>query len=179
MNLSVAVRGNLIATFRFVEVGLMEIVAAWTPTTPEMEVKILFGRHIWDFAQHADALGKRTFELRLPLQHSRPPQEGYRRVLDEVASLATTADRLAGLYDVVLPGLDDLYRNYLDTTDAVLDAPSREILDRIRTEEARQRAEAATLRNALGIPSGETVGLRQRWAALDPRAFGASEVAAG
>ena len=40
-------------------VALMEIAAAWTPTTPEMEVKVLLGRHIWDFAQHADALGKR------------------------------------------------------------------------------------------------------------------------
>ena len=60
MSLSVALRAQRIATFRFVEVRLMEIAAAWTPTTPEMEVKVLLGRHIWDFAQHADALGKRS-----------------------------------------------------------------------------------------------------------------------
>lgn len=178
MSLNVAERGRLIASFRFVEVALMEIVAAWTPTTPEMEVKVLFGRHIWDFAQHADALGKRTFELRLPLQHSRPPQAPYRALLDEVASLRGTEERLAGLYDMVLPGLDVLYRSYLEATDTVLDAPSRDILDRIRAEEARQRAEAAALRSELGLASPDVSALRQRWAALDPQAFVASEVLA-
>lgn len=179
MNLNVAERGHLIATFRFVEVGLMEMVAAWTPTTPEMEVKVLFGRHIWDFAQHADALGKRTFELRLPLQHSRPPQAPYRALLAEVGSLRGTGERLGGLYDVILPGLDVLYGSYLEETDAVLDAPSRDIVDRIRTEEMRQTAEAAALRGELGLPSGEPTVLRQRWAALDPRGFVAAEVRAG
>ena len=33
MGLSVAERGRRIATFRFVEARLMEIAAAWTPTT--------------------------------------------------------------------------------------------------------------------------------------------------
>jgi len=42
-----------------------------------MEVKLLFGEHIWDAAQHADALGKRTFELRLRLQHSVRPADKY------------------------------------------------------------------------------------------------------
>ena len=57
--MSVTDIGRAIATFRFVSVQLMETVAAWTPTTPEMEVKVLLGRHIWDFAQQADALGNR------------------------------------------------------------------------------------------------------------------------
>ena len=33
-----------VATFRFVAVRLMETAAAWTPTTPEMEVKLLLGK---------------------------------------------------------------------------------------------------------------------------------------
>ena len=46
--LSVPDRAAAIATFRFIEVKLMELVATWTPSTPEMEAKVMFGRHIWD-----------------------------------------------------------------------------------------------------------------------------------
>ena len=59
MNLTVQQRGDNVATFRWIEVRLMETLAAWVPTTPEMEVKLVFGAHIWDTAQHADMLGKR------------------------------------------------------------------------------------------------------------------------
>ena len=69
----------------------METAAAWTPTTPEMEAKVMFGRHIWDFAQHADALGKRMFELRQPPQHSVPPSVAYVALLDEVLAVEDTA----------------------------------------------------------------------------------------
>lgn len=68
MILTVKERGQFVATMRHIHVWLMETLAAWVPTSPEMEVKILLGEHIWDVAQHADALGKRTSELRMPLQ---------------------------------------------------------------------------------------------------------------
>ena len=75
--LTVKERGHFVATLRYVHVTLMETLAAWVPTTPEVEVKLLLGEHIWDVAQHADSLGKRTFELRLPLQHSARAADPY------------------------------------------------------------------------------------------------------
>jgi len=63
---SVVERCNTIATFRRISIWLMETTARWTPITAEMEVKVTLGRHIWEYAQMADALGKRTFELRQP-----------------------------------------------------------------------------------------------------------------
>src|SRR5262245_13825631 len=98
MRLGVKERGAAVATFRFIQVSLMETLAAWVPTTPEMEVKLMFGAHIWDTAQHADAFGKRTIELRLPLQHSLRPADAYGTLLDELASVTRTPDRIAGLY---------------------------------------------------------------------------------
>jgi hypothetical protein len=153
-------RARAIATFRFIEVRLMEIVAAWTPTTPEMEVKVLFGRHIWDFAQHADALGKRTFELRLPLHHRLVPIDAYVELLGEMAALSETAARLASLYDVVLPGLERRYRQYVEQTDALMDAPSVVILERILLDSAGQRADADRLRAELGLPAWPAQRLR-------------------
>ena len=151
MNASVAERANAVATFRFIEVRLMETIARWTPTTPEMELKILFGRHIWDFAQHADALGKRVFELRQPEQHSRRPSEPYVALLDEVAAIQNTDERLAAVYDVLLPGLERHYRDYVANCDQILDEPTVVILNRILGDLQRQRQEANAARREGGI----------------------------
>jgi hypothetical protein len=167
MSLSVAERAHRIATFRFVEVRLMEIAAAWTPTTPEMEVKVLLGRHIWDFAQHADALGKRTFELRERPQHSRLPTGGYTRLLDDVLRLEATAQRLAALYDAVLPGLARRYEVYLEEADPILDAPSFVVVDRILADLRRQRADAQELRRQLGLAAAVPGDLGRREGTLE------------
>jgi hypothetical protein len=151
--LSVQQRAATIATFRFIEVKLMELVAAWTPSTPEMEVKVMFGRHIWDFAQHADILGKRTFELRLPEQHSRRPAEPYVKLLDGAVVVRATSERLATLYDAILPGVERRYRSYVNQTDPVLDEPSIVVIERILRDLERQRSEATAVRATLKLPA--------------------------
>lgn len=166
MSLSVKDRAQRIATFRFIEVRLMETVAAWTPLVPEMEVKVLFGRHIWDFAQHADALGKRTFELRQPMHHTREPHETYLSFLGEIADLEETEARLGGLYEVLIPGLEKRYREYLEETDHLLDAPSVVMIERILTDLERQKNEGRKLEETLGLSQWEAGGLAEREAAI-------------
>src|SRR5687767_6908592 len=128
MGLTVKERGEHVATFRYIQVKLMETLAQWVPTTPEMEVKLVFGAHIWDVAQHADALGKRTYELRLPLQFSLQPSDGYVARLEELATIKQTGQRIAGFYGAMLPALGTRFRNYLHQTDALMDAPTVRIL---------------------------------------------------
>ena len=152
MTFTVAQRAHRIGTFRWLEVRLMETTAAWTPTTPEMEVKVLFGRHIWDFAQHADALGKRMFELRRPAQESVAPAAAYVRLLDEIRELEDTSERLAALYEGLLPGIERRYERYMSEADAILDAPSLVILERILADARRQRVEAQALRREIALP---------------------------
>jgi hypothetical protein len=130
MILSVKERGQFVATMRHINVWLMETMAGWVPTTPEMEVKLQFGEHLWDAAQHADALGKRTSELRMPLQHSLPPAAEYIDFLDTVSAIEPTQQRLAAIYDVVLPGLSSHYRRFLEKTDSLADAPTVRLLER-------------------------------------------------
>lgn len=149
MGLTVKQRGQNVATFRFVEVRLMEILSAWVPSTPEMEAKLLFGAHIWDTAQAADALGKRTYELRMPLQHSLTPAAGYLEVLDNLAAAQGAAQRIAAFYDVALPGLAARYRNYLAATDSLMDAPTIRIIERILETGVRMMREANALRDEL------------------------------
>ena len=127
----------------------MEMLAAWVPTTPEMEAKLVLGTHIWDIAQHADSFGKRTHELRLPLQHSIAPSADYARFLGDLAATTETSKRIAGFYDCMLPALDRMFREYLTRVDPLLDGPTVRILERVTTDLARMKAEGEALREEL------------------------------
>jgi hypothetical protein len=152
MGYSVQQRAECVGTFRWVEIQLMEMLANWVPTTPEMEVKILFGRHVWDCAQHADALGKRAFELRAPLHFTLPAVDSYRAFLRDMAEVSSTIDRLSAFYDTLCPGMIERYRDYLENTDLLMDEPTVRILEAILRD--YERMAAARLRLA-----GQTVGL--------------------
>jgi hypothetical protein len=145
MSLSVQSRAENVATFRFIHVFLMETLARWVPTTAEMEVKILFGRHIWDLAQQADALGKRTYELRAPLQFSLDPSAAYMTFLEDFAKTTSTVDKVQGFYDVVLPSLSARYQTYLNQTDRLLDEPTVRVVERILGEFTRMRTDRLNL----------------------------------
>jgi len=170
MFLNVKERGDCVATFRWIEVRLMEMLAAWVPTTPEMEVKLVFGAHVWDAAQHADALGRRTQELRLPLHHSLAPSAEYVGLLSELAATSETGRRIAGFYDCVLPGLEGSLRDYLERVDPLLDGPTVRILERIMSETARMVDESRKLREELPAVQLDDAawldGLRRRQASL-------------
>lgn len=145
MPMTVSDRAKAIGMFRWIEVRLMELAAAWTPTTPEMEVKVMFGRHIFDFAQHADALGKRTFELRQPMHYTVRPDD-VAAVIDREAAAVATAERIDALYDKLLPLVEKRYREYLADTDPILDEPSIIIIERILQDVARHRGDARNVR---------------------------------
>jgi hypothetical protein len=164
---TVTERCSNIATFRHISVRLMETAARWTPSTPEMEAKVMFGRHIWDFAQMADWLGKRTFELRQPEHYTLRPVDAYDALLDEAAKAESTGDRIAVLYYGVLPGLIERYRCYLAATDPILDEPSIVIVERIVRELERQRVEAAELQRELKLGAGAAAPIAARERAID------------
>lgn len=145
MSLSVQSRAERVSTFRFIHVFLLETLAGWVPSTAEMEVKILFGRHIWDLAQQADALGKRTYELRAPLQFSLRPSEPYMKFLEDFAKTTSTVDKVQGFYEVVLPGLAARYQTYLNQTDRLLDEPTVRVVERILGEFERMQADRLSL----------------------------------
>jgi hypothetical protein len=143
MGLTIRQKADRVGTFRFISVYLMETLARWIPTTPELEAKVLFGRHVWDFAQHADALGRRTGELRAAPQYSAPPTDGYLRVLETLAGTGGTAERVAGFYDGILRDLESRYRHYIANTDTLNDEPSVRIMERILFDLPRMQADRA------------------------------------
>ena len=137
-------KADRVGTFRFISVHLMETLARWIPTTPELEAKVFFGRHVWDFAQHADWLGRRTGELRSPMQWSLQPADGYLKVLETMASATGTMERLTGFHDGLLPDLAARYRGYISSTDPLNDEPTVRILERILFDFERIRSDRAS-----------------------------------
>ena len=139
----VKARAEAIGTMRFVSVFFMETLAAWTPTTPEMEVKTLFGRHIWLMAQQADALGKRTHELRAALHYSRSPSGLYFSALQRLRAVTATAQRLTAFYDIALGTLVEFCNDYFTQNDSLVDEPSFVILGDIiqRVEKMKHERE--------------------------------------
>lgn len=124
IKLNVKQRANTVGTLRFVSVFLMETLARWIPTTPEMEVKMLLSRQVWRMAQQADRLGRRGRELRAPLHYSRPPQQDFLTALKQLAAVSDTIDRIDAFHDVALPALAAAYKSYLAETDHLTDEPT-------------------------------------------------------
>jgi hypothetical protein len=153
VGLSVQERAELVGTFRWIELQLMRTLARWVPTTPEMEAKILFGRHIWDCARAADALGRRAFELRAPLHFTLPATDGYAALLAEAAATEATADRAAVLYDAWLPDLARRYEAYLGLTDTLMDEPTVRAIETALGDIVRMQRERTRLLAELDLPA--------------------------
>ncbi len=146
MTITVRERADTIGTLRYASVFAMETLARWVPTTPDLEAKILFGRHIWEFAQHADALGKRTHELRAALHYTPAPLPAYGAALELLRSTEGARERVEAFYDAFLPDLERRFRGYLAATDPFLDEPSVRIVDRVLTDLSRMAAESHATR---------------------------------
>lgn len=151
MGLILREKAEYLATFRWLEAFLMETLARWVPTTPEMEVKVLMGRHIWDAAQHADALGKRTFELRAPLHYTLAPLPPFLDALKELALVEDTPGRIQAIYDVILPDFASRYEQYMRNSDSLLDEPSFRVIEGILRDYARMTREAEETRKELAV----------------------------
>jgi hypothetical protein len=170
MTLSVRERADTIGTLRYISVFAMETLARWVPTTPDLEAKVVFGRHIWDFAQHADGLGRRTHELRAALHYTVPPVAAYHDALESLRALTATGDRVATFYEALLPDLVKRYRAFLDATDRFLDEPSVRVVERNLADLSRMQGEVAALRaDRPDIAAGgkAAAALSQRFAAVE------------
>jgi hypothetical protein len=164
MGLILREKAEHLATFRWLEVFLMETLARWVPTTPEMEVKVLMGRHIWDAAQHADALGKRTFEIRAPLHYTLAPLPLHLGTMNELAAVEHSPFRLQAVYDVIFPRLKVRYQQYLQNSDSLLDEPSFRVIENILADYARMQTESAEIRVELQETLVFDSSRARRWA---------------
>ncbi len=120
---------------------LHQIFTSHITSEPIYELKTAFSLHAHYCAEHADAIRKRVSEMREPpLGLEVVPHAALELACDEVLCAPTTAERLHGLYVVLLPALDDAIGRYLEETNRLADAPSVRILRFAQLELADMRA---------------------------------------
>jgi hypothetical protein len=150
---SVEASARLIRNYRYIEERMMRMLGGWIALTPQVPVKLLFGRHVWDCAQHADAWGKRLPELRAAAQQSEPANDQVAALVDQIQNASTpeaTAERVTGVYRVLKPHLAAVYARHLADANGIYEPPTRRILQRCLDEERRHIAAGALIIARLG-----------------------------
>lgn len=175
-----------IRNFRYTHEWIAMMLGGWIATIPELPVKTGLGKITWESAQSADELGRRLPELRAGRNvttASQAANQGYADLIAEVArpeSPTETIEKLAGLFDVLLPHLIAVYEHSARATDQICDAPTvdlledltrrlrqhvawgKEVLDRLCDTEAkreRRRARAESIAERLTACGGVTGAL--------------------
>jgi hypothetical protein len=137
-----------IRNYRYAEERVLRALGGWIALTPELPAKLLFGRHVWDCAQHADLWGRRLPELRAPAQQSEPANDRIVKFMDLLESAEgprQTVERVAGVYRVLKPHLVTVYARHLANANPVYEPPTRQILERCIEEERRHAAAGAVV----------------------------------
>ena len=125
---SVRENSRRLANYRYLEIQLMEMIAGWCHTTPQIAFKATFGYHVYDHAQATDLLGERLEQLRSSRQRQEPATDEFARLCEYVWNLSTTIERLVAVYRVLEPHLVSTYVYHADATDPLTDAPTVRLL---------------------------------------------------
>jgi len=144
----------------------MRILGGWIALTPEVDVKLLFGRHVWDCAQHADLWGRRLPELRAKAQESEPAGPDVVAAFDLIETAeapAQTVERVVAIYRVIKPHLATVYERHLAVANPVYEPPTRRILLRCIEEERRHAAAGARVLDRLIAKDPALAERGRRW----------------
>jgi uncharacterized ferritin-like protein (DUF455 family) len=146
------------------EVNVSDLAATWTPSTPEVDVKIAFARQAGDEANHFMLVQERMAALGFdPAQFALP---GPSPLFDYLKSLGTTVERVAaGLFTLesIAYGVNEnfmawcerardletvrIYRDYIQPDERAHQMLGQKLLAKYAvTLEARQQAREAVMR---------------------------------
>jgi hypothetical protein len=115
--------------FHWVERQLMATMVAHLTAEPVWEVKCALALHQWQCAEHVDALRARIAEMRNPVPRlDVAPDPGLGSFLDELRRSTSTAELLAGIYEITYRALGEAYRKHLSHTNPLVDQPTCRIL---------------------------------------------------
>jgi uncharacterized ferritin-like protein (DUF455 family) len=136
---------QILKRFFFCERSLIVGASAWIPRLHDLEIKLAIPYFCWQNAETANDLRERVFELRFPsrmIEH-----EGADRplasLLAQIGKAPTAAAFLTVWGSVALAALRDAYREFLDRSDPLADAPTYRFLELSLREKEKQIASLA------------------------------------
>ena len=130
-------------------------LGGWLAGIPYWDAKLAVGTHIWEDAQHAEALLKRLHELK-DMAAERRVAAPLERVLDQAAEAESGSEFLTGIYGEIKPWLLARYEEHLRQTDPIMDLPTTEIIEQIVRDKKRQIAWFAGYRPVYSPPIDPT-----------------------
>ncbi len=118
-----------VGNYKWTEMRLFEVLGGWVATVPELDVKMVLGRHTYHHAWHAELWHKRLPELREMNQErlNVPPNDAYVAFMDAVREpegADETIEKLVGVYRVLIPRKIAVYTYHLNGTSTITDAPT-------------------------------------------------------
>src|SRR5581483_1293566 len=122
---SVEENAKRLLRFFYFERNILRALAGWSMGTPEFEVKVEFGRHIYWHAEAGMKIRTRLSELRTAEETTDKFQSAeIAELFSELLYSETPAHLVAALYGVFLPHLKQAYLEHSAHTDQVADAPT-------------------------------------------------------
>jgi hypothetical protein len=118
-----------VGNYKWAETRLFEVLGGWVATVPELDVKMVLGRHTYHHAWHAELWHKRLPELREMNQErlTMPPNAEFETFMDSVREPEgpeLTIEKLVGVYRVLIPRFIGVYTYHLNGTSRITDAPT-------------------------------------------------------
>jgi uncharacterized ferritin-like protein (DUF455 family) len=128
---------ELLGRYRYTEIQFMELMGSWAHTMVDPEIKIGFGRQMFQDSVHADLIGKRIPELkgRSERYHSIQPSGEFARLLEKIWKTDDELLRMVALYGVLKPALVAVYLRHRGRLELPADEPTAYILRHIADEE--------------------------------------------
>lgn len=129
-----------IGNYRWTEMRLFEALGGWVATIPELDVKMVLGRHCYHHAWHAELWTKRLPELReMNVERMTQPANdemvAFVKALTEPEAPELTIEKLVGVYRVLIPRTIAAYTYHLNGTSAITDSPTQRSLSHALQDE--------------------------------------------
>jgi hypothetical protein len=126
---SVEETARRVGNYKWAEMRLFEVLGGWVATVPELDVKIVLGRHTYHHAWHSELWHKRLPELREmnPDRLTVPANDAFVTFMDAVREPEApehTIEKLVGVYRVLIPRFIAAYTFHLNATSRITDAPT-------------------------------------------------------
>jgi hypothetical protein len=113
----------------------LRALAGWAMGTPEFEVKVEYGRHIYWHAEAGMKLRTRMTELRVSEEITDAfAAPDIAEFFAELLHSETPAHFLSAMYGVLLPHIARAYREHASHTDQVADAPTVRLIKQVLSD---------------------------------------------
>jgi len=143
-----------VGNYKWIEMRLFEALGGWVATVPELDVKLVLGRHCYHHAWHAELWNKRLPELREMNTErlTEPPNDEMIAFVDtmrEPEAPELTIEKLVGVYRVLIPRKIAAYTFHINATSRTTDAPTMRSLKFILQDEFEDWREGEMLLQSL------------------------------